>query len=111
MNREEILARSQKENRNKPDERSRAIQVKARSVSRTAGLVLCIALAMVGIAIKRDSAFLWGMLAVYWGMLAAEHLAWAAKESSKWQWIGAVAITAGAVGAIVIYILALLGIW
>lgn len=111
MNREEILARSQKENRNKPDERSQAIQVKARSVSRTAGLVLCIALAIVGIAVKRDSAFLWGMLAVYWGMLAAEHLACAAGEKNRLRWMGAAAITVCAVGAIVIYILALLGIW
>ena len=29
MNREEILAKSQKENSNKPDERSRTIQTKA----------------------------------------------------------------------------------
>ena len=36
MNREEILARSQKENKNKLDERSQNIQTKANSISQGA---------------------------------------------------------------------------
>lgn len=111
MNREEILARSQKENRNKPDERSRAIQTSAKSISQIAGLALCVVLGPVGIVIQRNSAFLWCALAIYWGMVAAERLACAAKEKTKWQWIGAAATAVCAVGAIVIYILALLGKW
>ncbi|MBE5803187.1 MAG: hypothetical protein E7316_01575 [Clostridiales bacterium] len=111
MNREEILALSQKENKNKPDERSRAIQTKAKSISQIVGLALCVILGPVGIAIKRDSAFLWCALAIYWGMVAAERLAYAAREKTKWQWVGAGAITVCAMGSMVIYILALLGIW
>lgn len=111
MNREEILARSQKENRNKPDERSRAIQVKAKSISQIVGLALCVVVGPIGIAIRRDSAFLWCALAIYWGMVAAERLACAARENTRGQWIGAGAITVCAVAAVIIYILALLGIW
>ena len=48
MNREEILARSQKKNRNKPDERSRAIQTSAKSISQIADLALCVVLRPVG---------------------------------------------------------------
>ena len=35
----------------------------------------------------------------------------AAAEKSKWQWVGAVATLFGAVAAMTIYVLALLGIW
>ena len=111
MNRDEILARSQRENSNKPDERSRAIQTKAKSLSQIAGLALCVIVGIVGIAIKRHSAFLWCALAIYWGMVAAEQVARAAGEKSKWQWVGAVATVFGAVAAMTIYVLALLGIW
>jgi len=111
MNREEILARSQKENHHQLDERSKAIQTQANSISQGVGMVLCILLGAIGLGIRRDAAFLWCVLSVYWGMFATERLVCAAKEKTAGHWVLAAIITAGAVASFVVYILALLGIW
>lgn len=107
MNREEILAKSQKENKNQLDERSKSIQTKANSISQGVGMVMCILLGAIGMGARRDHAFLFLALALYWCMFAAERLACAAMEKNKGQWILAAVITVGAVGGVVAYFLAL----
>ena len=107
MNREEILAKSQKENKNKLDERSAKIQTKANSISQGVGMAMCILLGAVGMGARRDHAFLFLALALYWCMFAAERLACAVMEKNKGQWIFATVITLGAVGGLVAYFLAL----
>lgn len=111
MNREEILAKSQKENHHQLDERSKAIQTQANSISQGVGMVLCILLGAIGLGMRRDAAFLWCVLSVYWGMFSAERLVCAAKEKTVGHWVLAAIITAGAAASFVVYILALLGIW
>lgn len=111
MNREEILAQSQKENHNQLDERSKAIQTQANSISQGVGMALCILLGAIGLGMRRDAAFLWCVLSIYWGMFATERLVCAVKEKTAGQWVLAAIITAGAVASTVVYILALLNIW
>lgn len=110
MNREEILAKSQKENHNKLDERSQKIQTKANSISQGVGMLLCIVLGAVGLGARRDAAFLYLALAIYWGMFAAERLACAFMEKTKGQWVFAIVITLGALGGLAAYVMTLFGL-
>lgn len=107
MNREEILARSQKENHNRLDERSGRIQTRANSISQGVGMVMCILLGAIGTGASGDPAFLWLAVALYWSMFAAERIACAAMEKSRPQWVLAGVITLGAVAGIVLYVLVL----
>lgn len=107
MNREEILARSQKENHNRLDERSRKIQTRANSISQGVGMVLCILLGAMGFGASGEVSYLWLAVALFWGMFAAERIACAVMEKSKAQWVLAGVITAGAVAALVVYVLTL----
>lgn len=110
MNREEILAWSQKENKNKLDERSQNIQTKANSISQGVGMILCILMGAIAMGIRKDVAFLWCALTICWGMFAAERLVCAAKEKTAGQWVLAAIITLGAVAAVVGYVLTLAGV-
>ena len=92
MTREDILARSRKENEC-GDEMAKQKKLKAASISRAMGFLLCVLGAMV------DSIFLdiglVGLVcwAVYWGMLAAEGWVLVAGLKTKWGWLGALANT------------------
>lgn len=108
MNREEILAMSQQENENKPDERCVAIQTKANSIGQGAGMVMCILMSMLGIFITWNPVFGWCGSAIYMGMFAVERIVCAAKEKTVGQWALASVITLGAVAAIVAYVSTLL---
>lgn len=110
MNREEILAKSQKENHNKLDERSKNIQTKANSISQGVGMILCILTGAIALGIRKDAAFLWCVLTIFWGMFAAERIVCAVKEKTAGQWVLAAIITLGSVAAFVIYFLTLTGI-
>lgn len=93
MNRDEILAKSRIENKG-ADEMAKQVQLKAASISRAVGFVLCI----VGAAL--DGIFLDNGLiglvcwTVYWGMLATEGWVLVAGGKTKYGWIGAVCNTA-----------------
>ena len=110
MNREEILAKSQKENQYQMDERSKSIETRASSISQGVGMILCILVGAIALGIRKDAAFLWCVLTIYWGMFAAERLVCAAKEKTAGQWVLAAVITVGAVAAMVVYILTLAGV-
>ena len=107
MNREEILAKSQKENQYQMDERSKSIETRASSISQGVGMALCILLGAVSHAVTHDMLFMDLALSLYLGMFAAERIACAVMEKSKAQWVLAGVITAGAVAALVVYVLTL----
>lgn len=110
MNREEILAKSQKENHNKLDERSRNIQTKANSISQGVGMILSILTGAIGMGMRGDAAFLWCVLTIYLGMFAAERVVCAVKEKSVGQWVLASVLTVVALAALVGYVLVLAGV-
>lgn len=89
MNREEILAMSQQENENKLDERSKAIQTKANSISQGVGMVMCVIVALLGTFLTWNPVFGWCCLSIYGGMFAAERIVCAVKEKTVGQWVGA----------------------
>lgn len=110
MNREEILAKSQKENHNQLDERSQNIQTKANSISQGVGMALCIVLGTIAHAVTGDAEYMLLAMALYWSMFAAERLSCAVMEKSRGHWVFAGIITAGAIIAIITFLLYLFDI-
>ena len=110
MNREEILAKSQKENEYQMDERDQKIQTKANSISQGVGMALCIALGAVAYGVTHDHQFMNLALALYVSMFASERIACAVMSKSRGQWIFAGIVTAAAIAAIAVFLLTLFGV-
>lgn len=110
MNKEEILAKSREENKNVLDERDRAIQTKANSISQGVGMILCVVMGAIGFALTQTADFLWCALAIHWGMFACERIVCAVKSKSAGQWVLASIITLGFLAGVVVYVLCLLNI-
>ena len=109
MNKEEILEKSREE-KNVLDERDRAIQTKANSISQGVGMILCIVMGAIGFGITQTADFLWCALSILWGMFACERIVCAIKSKSAGQWVLASIITLGFLAAVVVYVLCLLNI-
>lgn len=71
---------------------------------------MCIIMAALGIGLTGKPAFGWCCVAIYWGMFAVERIVCAVKEKTVGQWVLASMISLGAVAAIVVYILSLVGV-
>ncbi|MBQ8556566.1 MAG: hypothetical protein IJ438_11945 [Clostridia bacterium] len=110
MNREEILARSQKENHNKLDERSKNIQTKANSISQGAGMVMCVLLGAIAHAVTHDIKYMNLAMSLYLSMFAAERICCAVMEKNRGQWVFAGIVTTVAVATIITFLLSLFGI-
>ena len=111
MNREEILARSQQENKGKLDERDQAIQTKANSISQGMGFVLCPVMGLLGFSLSGRLDSLFCAMTILWGMFAVERIVCAARaKNSVGQWVLAGIITAVFIAALVAYVLVLLDV-
>ena len=110
MNREEILAKSRKENHAKLDERDQSIQTKANSISQGVGLVLCIVLGELAHAVTHDSLFSCLTIALYMGMYAAERISCAVMGKSRGLWVFAGIATFIAIVSIAVFLLKLFGV-
>lgn len=110
MNREEILAKSQKENHNKLDERSQNIQTRANSISQGVGMAVCILLGSIAYAVTHDIKFMNLAMSVYLSMFAAERISCAVLEKSRGQWVFAGIVTIAAAATIITFLLTLFGI-
>lgn len=110
MNREEILAKSQKENKNKLDERSAKIQTKANSISQGVGMVMCVLLGAIAYTVSHDYKFMMLAMAVYMSMFASERISCAVMERTRGQWVFAGIVTVVAIGAVAVFLLKLFGV-
>lgn len=83
MNREEILAKSRSENE-KEDEMEKMVKLKAASISRSVGFVLCSVIALLD-AIFGDFRFIAPVCwLVYWGMQSTEEwILWAQLKKKR----------------------------
>lgn len=111
MNRDEILARSRDENKNVLDEREKAVQTKANSISQGVGLILCIVIGAIGMGLTGTVSILWACTSIYWGMFAAERVAVAIKLRSKGQWIFAGAFVVGFVVIVAVFVVSCVKGW
>lgn len=87
MDKEEILAKSRNENKNVMDEREKAAQTKANSISQGVGLILCLLIGFIGLVFTGSASIISGCSAIYCGMFTAERIAFAVKLRSKGQWV------------------------
>lgn len=111
MNRYEILERSRNENKNVLDEREKAAQTKANSISQGVGMILCILIGIIGFGLTGMSCILWAVTAIYWGMFAAERVAVAIKLRSKGHWIFAGAFVVGFVVIFAVFVISCFEGW
>lgn len=111
MNRDEILERSRNENKNVLDERERAAQTKANSISQGVGMILCILIGAIGFGLTGMSCVLWAVTAIYWGMFAAERVAVAIKLRNKGQWIFAGVFVVGFVVIFAVFVVSCVKGW
>ena len=86
MNREEILAKSRHENKNVMDERGKAIQTKANSISQGMGLILCLIVGFVGVLLSGYVCIIAACSAIYFGMFASERVYFALKHRGTIHW-------------------------
>ena len=110
MNREEILARSQKENQYQMDERSKSIETRASSISQGVGMALCILLGAVAHAVTHDIKYMDLALSLYLSMFAAERIACAVMAKTRGQWIFASIVTVIAAATVTVFLLKLFGV-
>ena len=110
MNREQILAKSQQENKNQLDERSQNIQTKANSLSQGVGMVMCVIMGLLGYCLSGNPDFPWCCTSIFWGMFAVERIVCAVKEKTIGHWVGASFLVLGTVAVTVCYVLCLLDI-
>ena len=110
MYREEILARSQEENKYQLDERSKSIETRASSISQGVGMVLCILLGAVTYAVTHDMLFMDLALSLYLGTFAAERIACAVMAKTRSQWIFAGIITVIAAATVTVFLLKLFSV-
>lgn len=111
MNRDEILARSRDENKNVLDEREKAVQTKANSISQGVGMILCILVGAIGFGLTGMSYILWAVTSIYWGMFAAERVAVAIKLRGKGHWIFAGAFVVGFVVIVAVFVVSCVKGW
>lgn len=111
MNRDEILAKSRSENRGVLDERERAAQTKANSISQGVGMILCILIGAIGMGLTGSVSILWACTSIYWGMFAAERVAVAIKLRSKGQWVFAGVLVVCFVAIFIIFVISCVQNW
>lgn len=93
MNREEILKKSQIENKGKTDERDAAINQRSCAISQAFGLLGCLTIAIF--ANDQYGACAWTL---YFVMLTSEYLASAIQyKKSVWRWLVAAVCLVGLV--------------
>ena len=73
MTREEILAKSRKENQT-GDEREQATVLRGGSIAKAVGLALCMLMVFLGDVLGADPAAGLGAFAIYWGMYGTDRL-------------------------------------
>ena len=108
MNREEILERSQKENKNRLDERLWQVRLRGKALSRSVGLILCLVLCTLGSELSGIELLHTCGMALYCGMCAVEEVYCAIKEKTRGQWILAAIFTVGTIAFLTMYVLQLL---
>lgn len=111
LNRDDILAKSRNENKNVLDEREKAVQTKANSISQGIGLILCIVIGAIGMGLTGAVSILWACTTIYWGMFAAERVAVAIKLRSKGQWIFAGVFVVGFVVLFAVFVVSCIKGW
>lgn len=111
MDRDEILAKSRRENENVLDERERATQTKANSVSQGVGMILSILIGAIGMGLTGMASMLWASTTIYWGMFAAERVVVAIKLRSKGQWVFASVLVAGFIAIFSVFIISCVKGW
>ena len=89
MTREEILAKSQRENKNM-DEREQQMRLKAASVSRAVGVLLNLLVCLTTIVTDGPNEIICATWIVYWGMLAADYLVQAITLKDSERWLAAI---------------------
>lgn len=110
MNREEILTRSQEENKYQMDERGKSIETRASSISQGVGMVLCILLGAIAHAVTHDIQFMNLALSLFMSMFAAERIACAVLAKTRGQWIFAGIVTVIAAAEVTVFLLKLFGV-
>lgn len=111
MNRDEILDRSRNENMNVLDEREKAVQTKANSISQGVGMILCILIGAIGFGLTGMPCIMWAVTSIYWGMLAAERVAVAVKLRSKGHWFFAGPFVIGFVVIFIVFVVSCVKGW
>ena len=108
MNKDEILAKSRYENAGQ-DERELQIQMKAGSIAKAFGGLLCLLLNMISVLVMENNMLICLTCdLIYCGMLAVENWIIGIRLKKKMYAIGAVVFTLLFVGFVVLFILAIL---
>lgn len=110
MNREEILAKSQQENRNKLDERNQSIETKSNSIAQSVGMLLCIVLGAIAYAVTHDIQFMNLAMSLFMWMFATERISCAIMSKSRGQWVFAGIVTVAAIAEVTVFLLKLFGV-
>ena len=110
MNREEILAKSQQENRNKLDERNQSIETKSNSIAQSVGMLLCIVLGAIAYAVTHDIQFMNLAMSLFLWMFAIERISCAIMSKSRGQWVFAGIVTVAAIAEVTVFLLKLFGV-
>lgn len=104
MNKDEILTKSRNENKNVLDEREKAVQTKSNSISQGVGMILCILIGAIGLGLTGHVSILAGCTSIFWGMFAAERVAYAVKLRSIGHWVLAGVLIVGFVAMFILFI-------
>ena len=110
MNREEILPRSQEENKGKMDERSQSIETRANSIAQCVGMLMCVVLDAIAHAVTHDIQFMNLAMSLFLCMFATERISCAIMTKSRGQWVFAGIITVVAIAEVTVFLLKLFGV-
>lgn len=102
---------SRLENHGALDEREKAAQTKANSISQGVGLILCILFGAVGMGLTGSVSILWACTAIYWGMFSAERIAVAVKLRSKGHWVFAGIVSIGFIAIACVFVISCIQNW
>ena len=111
MNRDEILEKSRDENKNVLDEREKAVQTKSNSISQGVGMILCILVGAIGMGLTGSVSILAGCTTIFWGMFAAERVAYAVKLRSFGHFVLAGALITGFVAMFILFVISCVNGW